>query len=113
MMRGLRYTPQGQVSPLCSSCWTDPGASHDASRGCCRLRKVDSAGPPDVILDLESPLKPSRRARSLHQAGTAVLQDTTAFAGEGEPATPTGAKPQFPVRAQAGPCSKTLEPTKP
>ena len=69
---------------------------------------MDSAGPPDVILDLESPLKASRRARSLHQAGTAVMQDTNAFAEEEEPATPKGAKLQFPVRAQVGPQQHSL-----
>ena len=71
-------------------------------RNCCRLRKLDSAGPPDVILDLESPAKVSRRALSLRQAGTAVMQDANAFAEEQEAGTPKSAKPQFPLRAQVG-----------
>ena len=44
----------------------------------------------------------SRRALSLRQAGTAVMQDANAFAEEEDAGMPKSAKPQFPVRAQVG-----------
>ena len=66
-----------------------------------RMRRADSADAPDVILDLESPAKASRRAKSLRDVGATIMQDTNAFQGEEQqPDSPKASKPQYPMRAQ-------------
>ncbi len=53
-----------------------------------------------MILDLESPAKASRRAKSLRDAGATVMQDTNAFQEEPQPESPKAVKAQYPMRAQ-------------
>jgi len=68
--------------------------------------RQDSSDPNDVILDLESPAKASRRSKSLRDTPTGVMQDTNAFKDDDHapPSSPKTKTPQFPMRAQVRPC---------
>ena len=65
-----------------------------------RSCRNDSTDAPDVILDLESPAKASRRSKSLRDAGANIMQDTNAFQEEEQPESPKACKPQYPMRSQ-------------
>ncbi|EIE22246.1 fatty acid elongase 3-ketoacyl-CoA synthase 1 [Coccomyxa subellipsoidea C-169] len=84
MMKSVELSPTSSTG--------DPGVGPPTKR---RTLHERAASDPDVILDLESPAKASRRTSSLRPLGAQVMQDTNAFAQE-EPSTPK----HTPMRVQ-------------